>query len=108
MGVGKLYQFLQKCYHLPVLSSVAGGKLYQFLQKYVLTLEQLEENYYPRAHPDMKGKAIIKVVSWHTIIIIIRIIIISLVRQQRNDGGGCATMRKRPESVESPGTYVTE
>ena len=30
------------------------------------------------------------------------------VRQQRNDGGGCATMRKRPESVESPGTYVTE
>ena len=30
------------------------------------------------------------------------------VRQQRNDGGGCATMRERPESVESPGTYVTE
>ena len=29
------------------------------------------------------------------------------VTQQRNDGGGCATMRKRPESVESPGTYVT-
>ena len=29
------------------------------------------------------------------------------VRQQRNDGGGCATMRERPESVESPGTYVT-
>ena len=28
--------------------------------------------------------------------------------QQRNDGGGCATMRERPESVESPGTYVTE
>ena len=25
--------------------------------------------------------------------------------QQRNDGGGCATMRER---VESPGTYVTE
>ena len=25
------------------------------------------------------------------------------VRQQRNDGGGCATMRERPESVESPG-----
>ena len=24
------------------------------------------------------------------------------VRQQRNDGGGCATMRERPESVESP------
>ena len=22
--------------------------------------------------------------------------------------GGCATMRERPESVESPGTYVTE
>ena len=30
------------------------------------------------------------------------------VRQQRNDGGGCATMRERPERVESPGTYVIE
>ena len=30
------------------------------------------------------------------------------LRQQRNDGGGCATMRERSESVESPGTYVTE
>ena len=30
------------------------------------------------------------------------------LRQQRNDGGGCATMRERPERVESPGTYVTE
>ena len=30
------------------------------------------------------------------------------LRQQRNDGGGCATMRERPDSVESPGTYVTE
>ena len=30
------------------------------------------------------------------------------LRQQRNDGGGRATMRERPESVESPGTYVTE
>ena len=30
------------------------------------------------------------------------------VRQQRNDGGGHVTMRERPESVESPGTYVTE
>ena len=30
------------------------------------------------------------------------------VRQQRNDGGGCGTMRERPESVESPGSYVTE
>ena len=28
------------------------------------------------------------------------------VRQQRNDGGGCATMREKPESVESPGTYI--
>ena len=28
--------------------------------------------------------------------------------QQRNDGGGCAAMRKRSERVESPGTYVTE
>ena len=26
------------------------------------------------------------------------------LRQQRNDGGGCVTMRERPESVESPGT----
>ena len=30
------------------------------------------------------------------------------LRQQRNDGGGCATMRERSERVESPGTYVTE
>ena len=30
------------------------------------------------------------------------------VRQPSNDGGGSATMRERPESVESPGTYVTE
>ena len=30
------------------------------------------------------------------------------IRQQRNDGGGCATMRERPESVESPVTYVTK
>ena len=30
------------------------------------------------------------------------------VRQQRNDDGGCATMSERPESVESPGTYVTK
>ena len=30
------------------------------------------------------------------------------LRQQRNDGGGCATMRERPERVESPGTYVIE
>ena len=29
------------------------------------------------------------------------------LRQQRNDGGGCATMRERPERVEGPGTYVT-
>ena len=28
--------------------------------------------------------------------------------QQRNDGGGCATMRERSERVVSPGTYVTE
>ena len=32
----------------------------------------------------------------------------SSVIQQRNNGGGCATMRERPESVESPGTYVTK
>ena len=25
-----------------------------------------------------------------------------------SDGGGCATMRERPEIVESPGTYVAE
>ena len=30
------------------------------------------------------------------------------LRQQSNDGGGCATMRERQGSVESPGTYVTE
>ena len=30
------------------------------------------------------------------------------LRQQRNDGGGCETMRERSERVESPGTYVTE
>ena len=30
------------------------------------------------------------------------------LRQQRNDGRGCATMRERPETVESPGTYVIE
>ena len=30
------------------------------------------------------------------------------LRQQRNDGGGCAIMRVRPERVESPGTYVIE
>ena len=28
--------------------------------------------------------------------------------QQRNDGGGCATMHKRSERVESHETYVTE
>ena len=30
------------------------------------------------------------------------------LRQQRNDGEGCATMGERPERVESPGTYVIE
>ena len=30
------------------------------------------------------------------------------LRQQRNDGGGCASIRERSESVESPGKYVTE
>ena len=28
--------------------------------------------------------------------------------QQRNDGGGCTSMREKSERVESPGTYVTE
>ena len=28
--------------------------------------------------------------------------------QQRNDGGGCAAIGESSESVESPGTYVTE
>ena len=28
--------------------------------------------------------------------------------QERNDGGGGATMRERQDRVESPGTYVTE
>ena len=30
------------------------------------------------------------------------------LRQHRNDGGGCETMREKPERVESPGTYVIE
>ena len=30
------------------------------------------------------------------------------LRQQRNDGGGCAIMCERSESMESPGKYVTE
>ena len=28
--------------------------------------------------------------------------------QQRNDGAGCVTMRKRYEKVENPGAYVTD
>ena len=28
--------------------------------------------------------------------------------QQRNDGGGCASMRKRSVRVESHSTYITE
>ena len=28
--------------------------------------------------------------------------------QQRNDGGGCATIRDSSERVESPGAYETE
>ena len=28
--------------------------------------------------------------------------------QQKNDGGGCASMRERSESMESSGRYVTE
>ena len=30
------------------------------------------------------------------------------LRQQRNDGAGCATMRERSERVESPGTYLIQ
>ena len=30
------------------------------------------------------------------------------VGQQRNNGGGCASMRGRSERVERPGTYLTE
>ena len=30
------------------------------------------------------------------------------LRQQNNEGGGCATMSERSERVESPGTYVIE
>ena len=30
------------------------------------------------------------------------------LRKQRNDVGDYATMRERPERVESPGTYITE
>ena len=33
---------------------------------------------------------------------------VGFLRLQRNDGGGCTTMHERPESVESPGTHVTE
>ena len=33
---------------------------------------------------------------------------VKVLRQQRNDCGGCATMSERSERVESPGTYVTE
>ena len=33
---------------------------------------------------------------------------VALGNRSRNDGGGCATMRERPERVESPGTYVIE
>ena len=29
------------------------------------------------------------------------------LEQERNDGGGCATMGEKSERVESPGTYVT-
>ena len=28
--------------------------------------------------------------------------------QQRNNGGGCTSMRERSERLQSPGTYVTE
>ena len=30
------------------------------------------------------------------------------LRQQRNGGGGCATIREGPKGVESPGTCVIE
>ena len=30
------------------------------------------------------------------------------LRQQRNDGGGCATMRERSEGVESPGAGLSK
>ena len=30
------------------------------------------------------------------------------LRQQRTDGGGCASMRGTSERVEIPGTYITE
>ena len=30
------------------------------------------------------------------------------LRQQRNEGGGCATMRSRSERVGNLGTYITE
>ena len=38
----------------------------------------------------------------------INILLASCSWQQRNYGGGWATMRERSERVESPGTYVTE
>ena len=30
------------------------------------------------------------------------------LRQQNNDGGGCATMRERSERMEGPATYLTK
>ena len=38
-----------------------GAKLYEFVQRYKMTEEQLDANGYPRAHPDVKGKAVAKV-----------------------------------------------
>ena len=32
---------------------------------------------------------------------------VKVALSNRNDGGGCASMRKRSERVESPGTYVS-
>ena len=33
---------------------------------------------------------------------------VKVALQQKNDGGGCATMRERSERVQSPGTCGTE
>jgi hypothetical protein len=49
--------------HLPPTLALAGAKLYQFVQRYLMTKEQLLENGYPHAHPDVKGKAVCKLVS---------------------------------------------
>uniref|UniRef100_A0A6A7FTK6 RNA exonuclease 1 homolog n=2 Tax=Hirondellea gigas TaxID=1518452 RepID=A0A6A7FTK6_9CRUS len=42
------------------MDSLTGVKLYQYVLRYLASQEQLTENGYPQAHPDVKGKAIAK------------------------------------------------